>query len=59
MIAERLQPLIDKLANAPIDQMFANMQASTAALEDLVGGPELRGALDDLHTAWPEATTES
>jgi paraquat-inducible protein B len=28
LIAERLQPLIDKLANAPIDQMFADIRAS-------------------------------
>jgi paraquat-inducible protein B len=51
MIAERLQPLIDKLANAPLDQMFADIQASTAALKDLVSGPELHGALDELRTA--------
>jgi paraquat-inducible protein B len=50
LIAERLQPLIDKLANAPIDQMFADVQASMAALKDLVSGPELRGALDELRT---------
>jgi paraquat-inducible protein B len=54
VIAERLQPLIDKLANAPLDQMFADMQASTAALKDLVSGPELRGALDELRTASAE-----
>ena len=54
VIAERLQPLIDKLANAPIDQMFADVQASAAALKDLVSGPELRGALDELRTASAE-----
>jgi hypothetical protein len=53
-IVERLQPLIDKLANAPIDQMFADVQASAAALKDLVSGPELRGALDELRTASAE-----
>src|SRR5208283_4772026 len=51
MIAERLQPLLDKLADAPIDRMFADMQASAAALKDLVNGPQLRGALDELRTA--------
>jgi paraquat-inducible protein B len=54
MIVERLQPLIDKLANAPIDQMFADVQASAAALKDLVSGPEWRGALDELRTASTE-----
>ena len=46
VIAERLQPLIDKLANAPIDQVFADVQASAAALKDLVNGPELRGVVE-------------
>jgi paraquat-inducible protein B len=54
LIAERLQPLIDKLANAPIDQLFADIQASAAALKDLVSGPELHGALDELRTASSE-----
>jgi paraquat-inducible protein B len=51
MIAERPQPPIDKLANALIDQIFADMQASAAASKELVSGPELCGALDDLHIA--------
>lgn len=51
VIAERLQPLIDKFANAPIDPMFARVQASTAALKDLASGRELRGAPDELRTA--------
>ena len=51
MAAERLGPLIDKLANAPIDQAFNDMQAATAALKDLATGPELRGALAELRGA--------
>ena len=51
IVAEKLQPLIEKLANAPIDQMFADIQTSMAALKDLVTGPELRGALIELRGA--------
>ncbi|HME22814.1 MAG TPA: MlaD family protein [Acetobacteraceae bacterium] len=51
MIAQQLQPLIDKLANAPIDQVFAELQDSMAALKQFVTGPELRGALEELHGA--------
>jgi paraquat-inducible protein B len=47
-IAQQLQPLIAKLANAPIDQMLAELQDSMAALKELVTGPELRGALEEL-----------
>jgi paraquat-inducible protein B len=50
-IAQQLQPLIAKLANAPIDQMFAELQDSMAALKQLVTGPELRGALEELRGA--------
>jgi paraquat-inducible protein B len=50
-IAQQLQPLIDKLANAPIDRMFAELQESMAALKQLVTGPELRGALEELRGA--------
>ena len=50
MIAQQLQPLIDKLANAPIDQVFAELQDSMAALKQLVTGPELRGASADLRS---------
>jgi paraquat-inducible protein B len=50
-IAQQLQPLIDKLANAPIERMFAELQESMAALKQLVTGPELRGALDELRGA--------
>jgi paraquat-inducible protein B len=48
MIAQQLQPLVEKLANAPIDQVFAELQDSMAALKQLVTGPELRGALEEL-----------
>ena len=47
-IAQKLQPLIAKLADAPIDQVFAELQESMAALNQLVTGPELRGASADL-----------
>ena len=50
-IAQQLQPLIDKLANAPIERMFAELQESMAALKQLVTGPELRGALEELRGA--------
>jgi paraquat-inducible protein B len=50
-IAQQLQPLLDKLANAPIDQVFAQLQDSMAALKQLVTGPELRGALEELRGA--------
>jgi paraquat-inducible protein B len=51
MIAQQLQPLIDKLANAPIDQVFVELRDSMAALKQLVTGPELRGALEELRGA--------
>jgi paraquat-inducible protein B len=54
MITEQLQPLIDKIANAPLDQIFADAQASMAALKDLASGPELRGALTELRAASAE-----
>ena len=50
-IAQQLQPLIDKLANAPIERMFAELQESMAALKQLVTGPELRSALEELRGA--------
>jgi paraquat-inducible protein B len=50
-IAQQLKPLIAKLANAPIDQMFAEVQDSMAALKQLVTGPELRDALNGLRDA--------
>jgi paraquat-inducible protein B len=51
VIAQQLQPLLDKLANAPIDQVFAELQDSMAAVKQLVTGPELRGALEELRGA--------
>jgi len=57
MIAQQLQPLLDKLANAPIDQVFAQLQDSMAALKQLVTGPELRGALEELRGASAELRT--
>jgi paraquat-inducible protein B len=54
MVSQQLQPLIDKLANAPIDQVFAQLQDSMAALKQLVTGPELRGALEELRGASAE-----
>jgi paraquat-inducible protein B len=53
-IAQKLQPLIAKLANAPIDQVFAQLQESMAALNQLITGPELRGALEELRGASAE-----
>ena len=50
-IAQKLQPLIAKLADAPIDQMFAQLQEAMAALNQLITGPELRGALEELRRA--------
>jgi paraquat-inducible protein B len=54
MLAQQLQPLLDKLANAPIDQVFAQLQDSMAALKQLVTGPELREALEELRGASAE-----
>jgi paraquat-inducible protein B len=54
MVSQQLQPLIDKLANVPIDQVFAQLQDSMAALKQLVTGPELRGALEELRGASAE-----
>jgi paraquat-inducible protein B len=53
-IAQKLQPLIAKLANAPIDQVFAELQESMAALNQLVTGPELRDTLQELRGASAE-----
>jgi paraquat-inducible protein B len=50
-ITQQLQPLIAKLANAPIDQTFAELQDPMAALKQLVTGPELGGALKELRGA--------
>jgi len=50
-IAQKLQPLIAKLADAPIDQMFTQLQEAMAALNQLITGPELRGALEELRGA--------
>jgi paraquat-inducible protein B len=50
-IAQQLQPLIDKLATVPIDQVFSELQDSMAALKQLATGPELRGALEELRGA--------
>jgi len=50
-IAQKLQPLIAKLADAPIDQMFTQLQEAMAALNQLISGPELRGALEELRGA--------
>jgi paraquat-inducible protein B len=50
-IAQKLQPLIAKLADAPIDQMFAQLQEAMAALNQLITGPELRSALEELRGA--------
>jgi paraquat-inducible protein B len=50
-ITQQLQPLIAKLANAPIDQMFAELQDSMAALKQLVTGPELGQTLEELRSA--------
>jgi paraquat-inducible protein B len=47
-IAEQLQPLVEKIANAPVEQIFSDMQASMAALKELTSGPELRDMLTDL-----------
>ena len=47
-IAQKLQPLITKLADAPIDQVLAQLQESMAALNQLITGPDLRGALEEL-----------
>jgi paraquat-inducible protein B len=53
-IAQKLQPLIAKLADAPIDQVFAELQESMAALNKLVTGPELRDTLEELRRASAE-----
>jgi len=50
-IAQKLQPLIAKLADAPIDQMVTQLQEAMAALNQLITGPELRGALEELRGA--------
>jgi paraquat-inducible protein B len=51
VVAEQLRPLIEKIANAPVDKMIADLQESMAALKELITGPELRGALDELRAA--------
>jgi paraquat-inducible protein B len=51
LVAEQLRPLIEKIANAPVDKMIADLQASMAALKELITGPELHGALDELRAA--------
>ncbi len=56
-LAERLPVLLDKLGQAPIDQILADLAAAAAGLNALANGPELRGTLaslkksaDDLNT---------
>jgi paraquat-inducible protein B len=54
VVAEQLRPLIEKIANAPVDKMITDLQTSMAALKELITGPELRGALDELRAASAE-----
>jgi paraquat-inducible protein B len=54
MVAERLRPLIEKIANAPVDRMLADVQASTAALRELATRPELHDTLEELRGAAAE-----
>ena len=54
VVAERLRPLIEKIANAPVDKMLADVQASTAALRELATGPELHDTLEELRGAAAE-----
>jgi len=47
-LAERLPALLEKLGDAPVEQILADFQGSMAALKALVTGPELRGTLASL-----------
>jgi paraquat-inducible protein B len=47
-LAERLPALLDKLGQAPIDQMLADLAAAMAGLNALANGPELRDTLASL-----------
>lgn len=50
-LVERLQPLLDKLADVPVDQMFAQLLAAATAMKELATGPELREALTETKAA--------
>jgi paraquat-inducible protein B len=56
-LIDRLQPLLDKLADAPVDQMFAQLLAAATAMKDLATGPELRDSLTELRSAAVELRT--
>jgi len=47
-LAERLPALLDKLGQAPIDQMLSDLAAAMAGLNALANGPELRETLASL-----------
>ncbi len=46
--AERLQALLDRIAEAPVEAMIADLQEAMAALKALATGPELRETLAGL-----------
>jgi len=46
--AARLDDLLERLSQAPVEQMIADLQAAMAALRALATGPELRDALTGL-----------
>ncbi|HVZ10678.1 MlaD family protein [Rhodopila sp.] len=54
---DRLGPLLDKLADAPLDQVFAQLLAAATAMKELATGPELRDALAQLRDAATELRT--
>lgn len=47
-LAQRLPALLDKLGQAPIDQMLSDLAAAMAGLNALANGPELRETLASL-----------
>lgn len=51
MLDARLAPLLDKLADVPVDRIFADLQATMASFRDLANGPELRATLNELRGA--------
>ena len=56
-LVERLQPLLDRLADVPVDQMFAQLLAAATAMKDLATGPELRDALAETKAAAAQLRT--
>ncbi len=50
-VAERLRPLLDRLAALPVDDLFGQLLAASTAMRQLATGPELRDSLAELRAA--------